>query len=135
MTSANVYINFNGACRQAMAFYQECIGGDLQMMPIAGSPMEAQCPPAMKDAVLHSSLVKDALVIMAADLTGPEGYTKGTNMAISVNCSTEDELNTFFEKLSSGGTVQEEPRKQFWGSIFCAFTDKFGIRWMLNCHS
>jgi PhnB protein len=43
MAQVNPYINFNGKCREAMDFYKDCIGGDLMIMPVAGSPLEAQC--------------------------------------------------------------------------------------------
>jgi PhnB protein len=26
----------------------------------------------------------------------------------------------------------EPLKEQFWGALFAAFTDKFGVRWMLN---
>ena len=34
------YINFNGKCREAMNFYKECLGGELELGEVGGSPME-----------------------------------------------------------------------------------------------
>lgn len=132
MTQINAYITFNGNCREAMDFYKECIGGELSLQTVAGSPMEAQCPAAMKNSILHAELRKDGLLLMASEMTGPGGYTKGNDIALSLNCSSEEEINTFYSKLSAGGQILDPLKLQFWGAMFGVFTDQFGIRWMLN---
>lgn len=132
MTQINAYIGFNGICREAMNFYKECLGGELTFQTFGESPMESQCPEGMKGQILHSSLTKGALLLMGSDMTSPEGFIKGNNVALSLNCSSEEEINTFFSKLSAGGQIIDPLKVQFWGATFGVFTDKFGIRWMLN---
>src|SRR5688500_17413222 len=100
MTQVNPYLNFNGNCRVAMTFYHECLGGELNMQTIGGSPIEAQCPAGMQDQVLHSALVKDELVIMGSDMVGPDGFKPGNNISISVNCSSDEEITDYYSKLS-----------------------------------
>ncbi len=65
-------------------------------------------------------------------MVGPDGFIKGNNIALSLNCSSEDEINTFYSKLSAGGKILEPLKDSFWGSLFGCFTDKFNIMWMLN---
>lgn len=132
MTQINAYIGFNGQCREAMNFYKECLGGELNLMPIAGSPLAAQCPEAMQDGVAHAMLTNGGLVLMGTDMTGPAGYIKGTNIALSVNCSSEEEINSFYNKLSEGGQIVDTLKEQFWGALFGVVVDKFGITWMFN---
>ena len=132
MTSINAYINFNGNCREAMEFYRNCLGGDLEMQTVGGSPIEAECPAAMKHQILHASLMMDCLLLMGSDMIGPDGYQKGNNIALSLNCSSEQEINNYFNKLSAGGRIMHPLRVEFWGAIFGVFTDKYGIKWMLN---
>ena len=132
MTQINAYLNFSGNCREAMEFYKTCLGAELMLQTIGGSPAEAQCPTAMKDQILHSSLTKGSLLLMGSDMVGPEGISKGNNVALSLNCSSEEEINSFFGGLSAGGKVLDPLKVQFWGAIFGVFDDKFGIRWMLN---
>ena len=69
---------------------------------------------------------------MGSDMVGPDGFNKGNNIALSVNCSSEEEINTFFSKLSAGGKIIDPLKVQFWGAIFGVLTDKFGINWMFN---
>jgi PhnB protein len=69
---------------------------------------------------------------MASDMNGPEGLHQGNNMALCVNCTSAEEINSYFDNLCEGGKVMEPLKEQFWGATFGALTDKFGIRWMFN---
>jgi PhnB protein len=132
MTQINSYVTFQGNCLEAMNFYKECIGGELDLQTVAGTPLEAECPPAMRNQILHAVLSKDALMLMGSDMIGPGGYVRGTDMALSLNCSSEAEINSFFNKLSAGGKILHELHSAFWGATFGALNDRFGIRWMLT---
>jgi PhnB protein len=87
----------------------------------------------MKDQILHASLTKDVLILMGSDMQEPGGsFVKGNSIALSLNCSSDDEIKTFFSKLSEGGRISHNLMESFWGATFGVLTDKFGIRWMLN---
>ena len=132
-TQIHAYVGFNGNCREAMNFYKECLEGELALQTVAGSPIENQFPPAMEDQILHSSLMrKGTLLLMGTDCTAPGGFIPGNNIALSLNCSSEEEINTFFSKLSEGGKIIDTLKQQFWGAMFGVFDDKFGARWMLS---
>ena len=133
MTQINAYINFEGNCREVMTFYKECFGGELNMQTVEGSPIEAQCPAGIKHQILHATLAKDELVLMGSDMQEPGGkFIKGNNIALSLSCSSEEEIKTFFSNLSEGGKITHALMESFWGATFGVLTDKFGIRWMLN---
>jgi len=131
MTTISTYISFNGQCREAMTFYKECIGGDLTMQTVEGSPAEAQCPPAIRHQILHSSLVKGGIMIMGSDMLRTR-LEVGNNVALCLHCGSEEEINTFFTNLAAGGQVVDPLKEQFWGAMFGELTDKYGIRWMFN---
>jgi PhnB protein len=132
MTQINPYLTFNGNCREAMTFYKNCLGGELIMQTVEGSPIASQCPTAMKDHILHASLQKDGLILMASEMLGPDGFVKGNTVALSLNCNSEEEINQYFSSLSEGAQIIHPLRTEFWGAILGVLTDKFGIRWMLN---
>jgi len=132
MTSINPYLNFNGNCREAMTFYHECMGGELAMQTVEGSLVEAQCPAAMKHQILHASLMKDCLLLMGSDMIGPAGFIKGNTISLSLNCSSRKEINIFFTRLSDGGQITHPLKTEIGGAIFGVFTDRYGIKWMLN---
>lgn len=132
MTQISAYLNFNGNCREAIQFYKDCLGGELSLQSVKDTPLAAQCPAGKENDILHASLTGDGFVLMASDMLGPDGYQPGNNFSLSINCSSEAQLHTLFEKLSAGGQVFMPVKEQFWGSLFGALSDQFGTRWMLN---
>ncbi|BDI34538.1 VOC family protein [Capsulimonas corticalis] len=131
MTLINGYIHFKGNTREAMAFYQECFGGDLEIQTIAGSPIEEHMPPEARQGVLHSALTNGGVLLMASDMV-LDGLVTGNNMSLMVTCESEEEIDRLFAKLSEGGSIMCPLGDSFWGSKFGHLTDKFEIRWGLN---
>ena len=76
-----------------MQFYQQCLGGELVLQTVAGSPLENECPPTMKDQILHASLNNEGFILMGSDMNGPDGYIQGTHIALTLNCKSEKEIN------------------------------------------
>lgn len=132
MQRIDAYLFFENECRDAMTFYQQCLGGDLTLMPLGESPMAAQMPADKKDHIMHSSLTNGGVILLAADncMGGP--LVKGKSMALTLNCSSEEELRDIYAKLSEGGIATHTPRVEFWGDTFGTLTDKFGVDWMLS---
>jgi PhnB protein len=133
MTQINAYLTFEGNCREAMTFYHQCLGGDLEIIPFEGSPMADKMPKEMLQQVMHANIRKDRLVLMASDGGGMKGnLIKGNTINLSLHCSSDDEIEDFFSKLSEGGKITMPLSDQFWGAKFGMLTDKFGMDWMLN---
>lgn len=133
MSQINPYLAFNGNCREAMTFYQTCLGGELQMQTFGESPMGEQTPAEMKNQILHSALVKDGNVLLfASDSMGEDAIVQGNTMTLCLNCRSEEEITTLFSKLAEGGQVGHSLTTEFWGATYGDLTDKFGMRWMLN---
>jgi PhnB protein len=132
MAQINAYLNFNGNCREAMTFYKSCLDGDLTIQTVEGSPIEYQCPLPIRHHVLHASLVKGDLVLMASDMTDDRDFVKGNSIALSLNCGSEKEIRRYFRRLSTGGTISHPLETQPWGATFGVLTDRYGIKWILN---
>jgi len=132
MTQINAYLSFNGNCREAMTFYHECLGGELSLQTIDGSPLADQMPAEMKACILHSSLQKDGLVLLASDMVGEEGLKRGNTVSLMLNCSNEAETRAFYASLSEGGAATHPLEITFWGALFGGLTDKFGNHWLLH---
>ena len=96
MTQINAYLSFNGNCREAMNFYKECFGGELTLQTVEGSPMEDQFPETEKKKILHASLKNEDLVLLGSDVAGSGGLVKGNTISLSLNCSSESEIKSFF---------------------------------------
>jgi PhnB protein len=128
MSHIVAYLSFPGNCREAMNFYKESLGGELTMMAIADSPMGSQMPPEMGQQIMHSSLTSESITLMAADMNN--NFSSGSAIHLCLVCDSNQQLNTYFEKLSVGGTVNH-PVSTFFAGTIGDFQDKFGINWML----
>ena len=132
MAQLNPYLNFDNNCREAMNFYQDCLGGELTLQTVGEMPaMAAQMPPQMKDNILHSTLTSGDIVIMASDLNR-EKQIEGNTVQLCVNCNSENELNSFFSKLSAGGKITEPLADMPWGGMYGSLTDQYGKHWVFN---
>ena len=131
MTQINAYLNFNGQCREAMTFYQECLGGELTLQRVAESPMAAELPAAKGANIMHSILTRDGLILLGSDMIGNK-LEKGNTVTLCLRCSSNEEINTFFNKLAAGGQVKMPLHQSFWGATYGELTDKFGMTWMFH---
>jgi PhnB protein len=131
MKRIDAYLFFEDNCREAMTFYHECLGGDLNFMTVGESPVANQMPPHMANRILHACLKNNEVMIMASDNCVNTPIIKGTNVSLSLSCSSESELYALFDKLAAGGEITNPPKAEFWGDIFGMLTDRFGFNWML----
>jgi PhnB protein len=132
MAQLNPYLNFDNNCREAMNFYKDCLGGELFLQTVGESPiMAAQMPPQMKDSILHASLTSGNMTIMASDLNR-EARVEGNTVHLCLNCTSENELNTLFSKLSTSGQITEQLADMPWGGKYGALTDQYGKHWIFN---
>ena len=132
MTQINSYLTFSGNCREAMNFYKDCLGGELALQTIGESPLADKMPPQMKESILHGTLTKDGLVLMASDMVGEKGLAKGNSVSLMLNCSSEEEIKTYYAKLVKDGEANHPLEVSFWGALFGDLTDKFGNHWLLH---
>ena len=88
MKTVHSYLTFNGNCRQAMLFYQKCLGGDLIFQTIGESPLAEKMPAKMKKCILHFTLTNDKLVLMGSDIAGEKGLLKGNAVSLLLNSQT-----------------------------------------------
>ncbi|RMG30677.1 MAG: VOC family protein [Bacteroidetes bacterium] len=130
-TSVDVYLTFDGNCREAMSFYRDVLQGELEIMPFEGAPMEV--PDSHKDKVMHATLKLGNAVLMASDSMPGQPVERGNGYSVSLSLQEQDLAEQFFNGLAEGGTVVMPYQKTFWGANFGVLTDKFGVSWMVNC--
>jgi PhnB protein len=140
MTTVNIYLIFEGNCRQAFEFYRNVFGGEFDSVSKFGEmpPQEGQPPMTdeMKEMIMHVSLpVSKETVLMGSDNGGSAGpvVKSGNNFSISVNTDSTGEADRIFNALAEGGTVKMALGRTFWNSYFGMLTDHFGVNWMVGC--
>lgn len=141
----NHYLNFQGTTEAAFNFYKSVFGGEfLNIMRYGDLPAENGVSLSEQDRqmIMHISLpINEFTVLMASDTNdqfcAQKGipFTIGTNHYISINLEPheENQAQYLFTALSENGHIEMPLEKTFWGALYGAFTDQFGIKWMINC--
>lgn len=133
----NPYLNFDGKAEEAFNFYKSVFGGEFSALqrfkdiPRSEQPM----PKDEGNLILHVALpLGDGSTLMGSDIPKGMGMrlSKGNNVHLSLHPTTKKEAERLYTELSKGGKVGMEFQKMFWGAWYGAFTDKFGIQWMVN---
>ena len=131
MAQLSPYLFFKGNCREAMTFYQDCLGAKLTVNTVGDSQMAAQMPKEAQHKVIHSVLEKDGFVLMAADMMLEGEPVTGNTLSLCLVCQSKDEIHALYSKLAAGGRADHPLKEEFFGT-FGDLTDKYGFNWMLQ---
>lgn len=132
-SAVDVYLAFPGNCREAMRFYAEVFGGQLEAMLTFGeTPTAAEMPPEMQDQIAHASLNLRGRRLMASDAPGDQ-YQPPQGAHIHLQYDDVTEAERVFKRLSEGGSVTMPFEQTFWAYRFGMPTDRFGVHWMVSC--
>lgn len=133
--AVDVFINFNGNCREAVEFYAEVFGTEKpQIMSFGDAPPDPEFPIAdeAKNLVMYTSLNINGSNVMFSDTFPGMTFTIGNNISLTISSKDIDEIKSLFNKLKEGGTVGMELQETFWSKCYGSVTDKFGIGWQFN---
>jgi PhnB protein len=129
-TRLNPYLSFGDNAREAMTFYQQVLGGELELNTF-GEYGTTEEPLASQ--VMHALLeTPDGLTLMGADSAPGVERRVGNNITVSLSGDDRDGLRARFAGLAEGGTIDVPLEKQMWGDEFGQLTDRFGIGWLVN---
>lgn len=126
------YLSFEGNCREAMEFYRDLFGGEIQQIFSYGeSPMAAEMPEDTHHWIMHSHLTFDGAELMGADGPPPEGGGRD-NVRVALMIEDAAEAERIFAGLAEGGEASMPMQQTFWVERFGMCTDRFGIGWLVN---
>ena len=134
----NIYLFFNGNCREVFEFYRSVFGGDFAFVTtFREGPGDMDVTEEELDNIMHISFPLGSGYLMGSDV--PASFRPppvvGDNFSISIEPTSVGETEEQFAKLSEGGNVITPLEKQFWGAYHGSCTDKFGISWQFNYSS
>ncbi|MDR2909508.1 MAG: VOC family protein [Oscillospiraceae bacterium] len=130
-----VFINFDGNCREALEFYSGVFKTEIQnLMTYAEVPPDDTgyiLQESDMDKVMYAGLQFGNMVAMFMDMPSGMPLVKGNNITPTVSMEDKAEVERIFNELSVGGTVNENLGKTFYSELYGGVTDKFGIKWQL----
>jgi len=129
----NPCLTFNGQCRAAFKFYEQCLGGKIQTLMTWGeSPMAEHVPAEFHDRIIHTTLIVGDTELMGGDAP-PDRFEAPKGFSVTVQTKDVAEAEKVFAALAVGGTVHMPIQETFWSPRFGMLVDQFGVPWMINC--
>lgn len=133
MAEVNPYIAFKGDCREAIEFYKTALGAEVVFTQTFGeSPMSSMGP---ANNIMHSTIRVGHSTIMMCDDPRPEAAADSGNISLAISLKDPEQARQLFGSLSQDGSVIMPIQKTYWAEAFGMVTDKFGVKWMLNCEA
>lgn len=132
-TAITPYLFFAGRCEEALNFYREALGAQIEMVMRFNESPEPP-PPGMLQAgfenkVMHASLQVGGVRLMASDGCDDKSKFDGFRLVLSV--PTAADAHKAFDNLAAGGSIQMPLCKTFWSPCYGMVTDKFHVGWMV----
>lgn len=131
----DVFVFFNGNCREAVTFYAEVFEKELpefmtygQVPPDPAQPLSA----AGQTRILYTSLNIMGSEVMFSDIQAGLPPRTGNNISLSVGSQSQAEIRQLFDRLKQGGTVELDLQPTFFSGLHGMVRDKYGIGWILT---
>jgi PhnB protein len=127
-----------GNTEEAFNFYKSVFGGEfITFQRFSDVPNAADnLPENEKNKIMHIAYkINDTITLMATDLleSMQQELKSGNQISLSLNAESKEEADKIFNGLSVDAQEIEMPiQNTFWGAYFGIWTDKFGVKWMVN---
>jgi PhnB protein len=104
-TRLEPYLFFGGRCEEALAYYREALGAEVEMsMRFSQSPQPlppGSLPPGFEDKIMHAMVRIGSSRFLASD--GCEAGGKFGRFSLSVSLPSADSVRRAFDRLAEGG--------------------------------
>jgi PhnB protein len=125
------YLDFDGRCDEALAFYERAVGAvSAGIMRWRESPEADKTPPGAGDKILHAEFRIGETLLFASD-----GHCQNrpsfNGIMLTITVSSEGEADRVFGGLSDGGEILMPMGKTFFSPRFGMTKDRFGVTWIV----
>jgi PhnB protein len=129
------YLFFNGQCEEAVEFYRQALGAEvdfsMRFNESPEPPAPGMVPPGFENKIMHCTFHIGETTLMASDgCSAEKAQFKGFSLSLSVPNAAE--ADRAFAALAQGGSVRMPLTKTFWSPCFGILEDRFGIGWMIS---
>ncbi|MCL1830943.1 MAG: VOC family protein [Oscillospiraceae bacterium] len=129
-----VFISFDGNCREAVEFYSKLFRTKPgNIMTYGESPPNEEDPISEVDSkrIIYAGLPVGDMVLMCSDIPSGNEFTVGNNICLTINSNDEKEIGRLFNDLKQGGEVYMELSETFFSKLYGMVADKFGVIWQI----
>ena len=130
-----VFINFNGNCREAVEFYAKVFKSEIgNLMTYGDAPPDPNyvMPEEDRNRIIYAGLPVGGMVMMFSDVPSGSAFIKGNNISLTIGMDDKEEIARLYDELKEGGEVFMELGRTFFSELFCMVEDKFGVIWQIS---
>ena len=129
-----LFFNFNGNCREAVAFYAKVFKSQVNnLMTFGEAPPDPNyiLSESDKERIMYASVAIGNMLVMFMDMPSSVPLIEGNNISPTLSLADKAEVTRLFNELSDGGTVLMSLRQTFFSEHYGMVKDKFGIIWQI----
>ncbi|MBX3256991.1 MAG: VOC family protein [Chitinophagaceae bacterium] len=123
----DIYINYPGVCEKAFRFYEQHLGGKINIM-IPHQQPPSNFPKEWENPVLHATMEIGGTTVRGADIPDAEPMRSAY---LTLILDTPEKAEYIYNLLSGEGEIFMKMEKTFFANRFAMLRDKFGTSWML----
>lgn len=124
----HTFFMFFGNAEEAMNFYTSVFKQSGIVTITRCGPDE----PGKEGSVLHAVFSLKGQEFMCMDSSIQHDFAFTPAMSLFVKCDSEDEIDSYFEKLSQDGQILMPLESYPTGGKFGWVEDRYGVSWQLN---
>lgn len=128
------YLFFKDNAAAAFDFYARCLGGEIVGKTTFGDMPDG---PALADdakgLIANICLQAGDSMLMASDCPPGAPFEPMQGCAVAIGIEGAANAERIFAALAEGATITMPIGATSWAERFGMLTDRFGIRWMVNC--
>lgn len=122
------YLQFAGTAREALSFYAETFGGDVELNTFA----EFSRTDGPGDAIAHG-ILRGPVELFGADAGAAEKTAQLDGILFSLLGTADPAtLERWFAALAEGGTIIDPLQLRPWGAHDGQVRDRFGVPWLVG---
>jgi PhnB protein len=123
----DIYINYPGHCEKAFRFYEEHLGGKINMM-VPHREKPPGFPEEWKKPILHAIIEIGGTLVRGSDIPDAQPMRSAY---LTLRFDSAEKAEEIYHLLSRGGEVFMKMEKTFFADRFAMLRDQFGTSWML----
>ncbi|MGY4856392.1 VOC family protein [Cryobacterium sp. AP23] len=128
MSAPQIYLTFPGTARDALGFYADVFGGDLDLNTYQDFGRTDGPPGAIAHGVLNGRVA-----LAGSDAaTGEKGFRlEGLRLSL-LGAAEPAELHRWFDSLADGGSIVDPLGPKPWGASDGQVIDRHGLHWLIG---
>jgi len=129
-----LFINFDGNCREAVTFYAQVFQSEVKnLMTFGQTPPDPNFLLAEedRDKIMYADVKIGGITVMFMDMPSGSPLIVGNNINPTISMDSKEEVERIFNELKTGGEVFMELQQTFFSELYGIVKDKFGVIWQI----